>query len=286
LKDAVDSTEKDRQELIKELNEIKTFNNQLRKMVYTPYIGNDGEELPTEFKDPKKFLTIWDNLNYAMGKALKIIMPPELFAIVKPEETKKEAQPQVIVAQGGTTASPVPTPPIKGFWASRNWFKAQKLAIQGPEQTQEKPTITTDKITRDPKEIAYQLLPSLNEAKDFYIQCLRRHQGYKTVSVYLIKHAHLELQKRMTKFFNTIEPFCQAAASLDFRELREAKLKFSANFAQIATAQAMSTMGQQGGFEIVPTSGGRTSQTLEIRVKRPMGGPYPKTMTAQVEDKR
>ena len=251
LHESLKSADKDRKRLDDELEKIRTNGDELRGIIYKPYDGNEDEELPGEFAQSDHFLKIWDKTDRALGNTILMIMPPVIFESVemptRPQPQETTPQP-IIISTGQNQEKPTGRQPSRGFFSGMWDYRITKAEINASLQKAERPTITSEKITYNPKDIVYQLIPSLNRTKTLYFQYLERHKSSSEPSIYLIKLGHMRLQEEMSLYFNVLNPFCYASIVFQTEKIRRDKLSQVASFSRIAEAQAMyPMMGLQTG---------------------------------------
>lgn len=246
LENSLSNADEEQEKLEDQLAEIRRHTEELQKIVYQPYLGIKDEEIPTEFKDPQNFLSTWDKLDRALGNTILMVMPPQIFqATANPtEKTEKNPQSQVVILNKEKEEHPVRMP-VKGFLSGFHDVRIARLEIEAKTKLDEKPTITTEKVTYDPKAIVYQLIPSLNEIKQTYFSFLQRHLSYNTPSFLLLKHGHEVLQEEMSKYFDVVNPFCNASIIHQKEKIRGAVLQQIISISRIAQAEAIARAYQQ-----------------------------------------
>lgn len=270
LQQSLKSADDDRKHLDEELEKIRTNSDELRKIIYKPYEGKKGEDLPGEFGEPERFLTVWDKTDRALGNTILMIMPPAIFESMdmpsspQPQETPSP-QPIIISTQNPEQTSG--RQPSRGFLSGIWDYRITKAEIKASLQKAERPTITSDKITYNPKDIVYQLIPSLNRTKTLYFQYLERFTSSSEPSIFLIKLGHMRLREEMSKYFNVVNPFCYASIVFQTEKIRRDKLTQIASMSRIAEAQAMYPMGMMG-----PSAGGgppakQDSLAIQMRIQ-------------------
>ncbi len=242
LEKTLEGADDDRQRVLDELEKIRVNSEELRDIIYAPYLGNNGDKIPGEFRDPDQFLDLWDKTDRALGNTILMVMPPSVFqpSLNMPENKKTEDEKnQPIVIQTGDKKEDLPHHmPVRGFLSGFHDVSIAKLQLEAKQRRDERPTITTEKVTYDPKDIVYQLIPSLNQIKELYFKYLRRHQSNKDPSIYLLKLGHMRLQEEMSKYFNVVYPFCYASITFQTEKIRRDKLVQTAHFSKIAQAEA------------------------------------------------
>lgn len=234
LQKAIESADTERERLIEELGKVEANSAKLRKIIYAPYDGKGP--IPKEFSDPHKFLKIWDATDKALGNTILMVMPPSIFETTRSSEPEKGSNPPVqpinIITAEPKEAASMQT--SRGFWSGIMDYSREKLRLTGRKT--ETPTITSNVVTYDPKEIVYQLIPSLNEIKSLYFTFLERHLSYDSPSTYLIRLGHARLQEEMSKYFNVVHPFCIASIKFQQRQIRQDRMGQMDNFTRIAVA--------------------------------------------------
>ena len=243
LEKTLKGADKDRKRILAELAKIQKNSDELRKIIYRPYHGLPGEKIPVEFSDPLRFGTLWDNTDRALGNTILMVMPPSIFQAsfqeFQTEKVKEKTQP-IIIAPAASSKSETPARmPVRGFFSGFWDLRIAKLANQ-PRKT-EQPTITTEKVTYDPQDVIYQLIPSLNKLKDLYSDYLDRHNTYPRdkPSLKLLQHGHNRMRREMTKYFNVVNPFSYASIVFQTEKVRRDKLLQARHLGRIAEAEAM-----------------------------------------------
>lgn len=254
LQDALKGADQDKAELLEELTKIQENSKTLRDIIYKPYYGNPTEEIPSEFEDPETFLAKWDSTDRALGNTILMVMPPSIFETPYQngkEEKEQQQQPIIIAGNQDSKASTPMRLPVKGFLSGFHDVRIAKIELNSKVFREEKPTITTEKVTYDPKDIVYQLIPSLNQIKELYFKYLNRHLSYREPSIYLLKLGHLRLQEEMSKYFNVINPFAIASITFQKEKIRRDKLQLTGHFSRIAEAEAQQNMSMADFYQLV-----------------------------------
>lgn len=243
LKNALDGADQDRDRLIAQLETIKTSGDVLRTIIYVDISDKDYQNgmIPYEFSNPEEFMTCWDSIDKALGNTVLMVMPPSIFEPAKIPNTQQNKQPTaqpIIVNAGNQPTDNSKRQASQGFFSGFWDYRIVKKELEQQEQKNKRPTIITEQITYDPKEVVHQLIPSLNELKKIYFRFLHRHQSNKKPSIFLLKHGHALLQEKMSNYFNVINPFCIASISFQIEKIRKDKLIQTAHFSKIAQAEA------------------------------------------------
>jgi hypothetical protein len=241
LEKSLEGADKDRDRVLDELEKIRDNSDELREIIYRPYYGKSDEDLPGEFENPNHFLSLWDATDRALGNTILMVMPPSIFesALEPPKEVEKDRNPQPIIISGNQKTQNPGRIPTRGFLSGIWDYRIVRAELNAKVRRQDKPTITTEKVTYDPKDIVYQLIPSLNQIKELYFKFLRRHLSSRSPSIFLLKLGHMRLQEEMSKYFNVIYPFCYASITFQTEKIRRDKLMQTAHMSKIAEAQAM-----------------------------------------------
>jgi hypothetical protein len=248
LEKAMEDAGKDRNRLLEELKKVRDNRHKLEKIIYTKY-EKPTDKIPVEFSDPEKFITIWHNLDTALGNTILMVMPPSVFEATAPVNVEEKSEQEtankpIIVMPNQKTEPPPARPPARGFFSGVWDYQIEKLKFQQPKT--EKPVITTEKITYNPKDVVHQLIPSLNEIKKFYFRALDRFHSSWTPSFHLVKLWHQRLQEELSKYFNVIDPFCYASITFQMEKIRRDKLQQIANYSRIAVAEAQANAFSAG----------------------------------------
>jgi hypothetical protein len=241
LEKALQGAEKDRKRILDELKKIRENSDKLREIIYKPYQGEPEEELPSEFENPDSFLTFWDATDRALGNTILMVMPPSIFEMMpetSKESNEKEKAQQPIIITGNQKAGNSGRTATQGFWSGIWDYRIVQAELNAKIRREDKPTITTEKVTYDPKAVVYQLIPSLNQIKTLYFRFLRRHLSSRSPSTYLLKLGHMRLQEEMSKYFNVVYPFCYASITFQTEKIRRDKLVQIGHFSRIAQAEA------------------------------------------------
>jgi hypothetical protein len=246
LQSALDSADLDKKELTDELQKIQKNANKLRKILYKPYEGKKDEPLPGEFANHQKFLKIWDETDRALGNTLLMVMPPSIFEATEqspPTETEERPQQPIVINTSSDKSEPRQ---VGGFWSGIWDYQIVKRQLTAVKRV-EKPVITTEKVTYDPKAVVHQLIPSFNQIKTLYLKYWKRFTSSRSTSRRLVQLAHLRLKEEMTKYFNVVHPFCIASIRFQSEKIRRDRLSQISAFSRIAEAQAMYPMGMGMG---------------------------------------
>lgn len=241
LKQSLDGADKDRQIIVDQVDTIKESITKLRDMVSSRYDRWGKQRLPKEFSNPGEFQEAYDDLLPAVGNVLLMVMPPSVFeSYVAPAPAARMTSQQPIIIQ-----PPLPIAKVaedagtsKGFLSGIWDYQRTKAKLKFMAQKAEKPSITTDVVTYDIKDIVYQLIPEMNKTKVVYHNFLKRHMSRKTVSRALVWHCHTYLQGMIELYFNVLVPFCRAAMYQLIEKVRHDKLGQMNNMSKIATAEA------------------------------------------------
>jgi hypothetical protein len=242
LEKALDGADKDREYLLEQLETIQTIGDILREIIYYDCTDQDYQNghIPLEFSCSAYFMTCWDAIDKALGNTVLMVMPPSIFEPTKIEQksTEKQSSTQPIIINPTPQNNGNKRQPSSGFFSGLMDYQIAKLEHKSNQQKTQKPTIITERVTYDPKEVVHQLIPSLNELKQIYFRFLHRHQSNKKPSIYLLKHGHALLQEKMSKYFNVISPFCIASITFQVEKIRKDKLLQTAHMSRIAQAEA------------------------------------------------
>jgi len=258
LNQALKGADEDKQKILDSLETIKTNKDDLKEMLDQPYFGKPGEDIPAEFKNPQEFLRLWDALDEALGNTILMVMPPSIFESTELESVKKEEEKPsspVIVVGPEKKIEQQQRQASRGFLSGLWDYKIEKLKFTARKA--EKPVITTGIVTYNPKDVVYQLIPSLNQLKEMYFRFLRRHISSQNPSPFLLKLGHIQLQEEMSKYFNVVYPFCRASIIFQTEKIRRDKMRQVTQFTRIAEAEAMA----QSGREVIVLPGKDKSRT-------------------------
>jgi len=250
------SVDLDGKKLLEEVIEIKVDGELIRATLNKPYNVWD-KVLPGEFDKPEDFISNWDKMHRALGHTIFMILPPKTFESMEmlqsPSPQPQQVNPQqpiVITTGTGQNAQPSGRQPSRGAFGGFWDWRIAKAQLKALLEKVERPTIISEKITYNPKDIVYQLIPTLNQIKSLYFKYLDRHQSYEEPSPYLVKDGHSRLRKVMSMYFNVLNPFCYASIVYQKEKLRKDRLQHVASFSRIIEAQSMygmMGMGPSGG---------------------------------------
>jgi hypothetical protein len=249
LEGSIADAKEEKVNLENELETIRTHAEKLRAIIYKSYFGNKGEKVPLEFSDSRVFISIWDKLDRALGNTILMVMPPSLFQPQNPssEKSQQQSQQPIFIMPQEKPKTEITRQPVKGFFSGFHDVRIAKMEYQAKTTQDQTPTITTEKVTYDPKEIVYQLIPSLNQIKTTYFEYLHRHLSYPSnkPSLFLLKDGHERLQEEMSKYFNVVNSFCQASIIHQKEKIRAVVLQQIISISRIAQAEAIARAYQQ-----------------------------------------
>lgn len=269
VKSLLDSIDADKLKLDEELVKIEANVARIEQLVY---VDRDG--IPGEFVSTDDLLRYIDVLSHAVGYAIQLVLEMERNiapleeALQQKPQSNPNPNPQPIIVQPQNQK-----PEKKGFWSSLLGgyyeYKTLRLQMEMQQKLESEPTITKSQEIKDVLQFGRQIIPTLNEIKEWLKGCKCRLYFFHDKNVYYCYH--VQLQAYLGKVLGIVQSFAKSCMEYRKKELDRLKIELGKAVAQIATAEAYAT-GQRQIIQIPqPVSpGGFTFPTPQKR-KPPQG---------------